>query len=152
MDSAEQALAAFDRATEVAMRTNQPGDAIDARRLAKGLLMKNGQEAKNVENFKKAYEFFNAAVKYDENDPDVHLQVAIVANRNGQPKDAIAAAEKALSLEKRDNMRAKIFYQLGYAYEQAGEKSKACSSYKKVPASDSDKANANGAMKRLKCE
>jgi len=151
MDSAEQALAAFDRAIEVAMRTNQPADAVDARRLAKSILMKNGQEAKNAKNFKSAYANFNAAVKYDENDPDVRLQVAIAANGNEQAKEAIAAGEKALELEKRPNMIPKIHYQLGLAYEKAGNTAKACTHYKKIPAGDSDKANAVNAVKRLKC-
>jgi tetratricopeptide (TPR) repeat protein len=152
LDSAEQALASFDKAIEIAMRTNQPADAVDARRLAKSILMKSGQDAKDAEDFKKAYECFNTAVKYDENDPDVRLQVAIVANRSAQAQEAIAAGEKALELEKRDNMKAKIYYQLGYAYEQAGNAAKACANYKKVPAGDSDKTNADGAIKRLKCQ
>jgi len=152
MDSTEQALAAFDRTIEVAMRTNQPADANDARQAAKNMLLKNGQEAKDANNWQKAYEHFSSAVKYAENDPDVRLQVAITANRNGRAKDAVAAGEKALELEKRPNMIPKVHYQLGYAYEQVGNTAKACTHYKKIPAGDSDKANADGAIKRLKCQ
>ncbi|MGL4364548.1 MAG: tetratricopeptide repeat protein [Bacteroidales bacterium] len=152
IDSIDNALIAFDKTMEIAMRTNQPSDANEARKAAKNLLLKRGQEAKDNKQFADAYNNFNAAVKYDENDPDVRLQVTIAANNNSQWEDAITAGETALTLEKRDNMRAKIFYQLAYAFEQQGNTQKACENYKQVPASDSDKTNADGAIKRLKCQ
>ncbi|MGL5912855.1 MAG: tetratricopeptide repeat protein, partial [Bacteroidales bacterium] len=152
IDSVNSALIAFDKTMDVARRSNKPSDANEARKAAKNILLKKGQEAKDNKQFAEAYNSFNAAAKYDENDPDVRLQVTIAANNNSQWQEAIEAGEIALTLEKRDNMRAKIFYQLAYAYEQKGDSQKACENYKQVPATDSDKANADGAIKRLKCQ
>ena len=147
----EEALTAFDRTMEVAMRTNQPEDVNNARTAAKNLLLRNGQEAKDANNWQLALEYFSNAVKYDENDPDVRLQIAIAANNVGNAREAIAAGEKALELERRPSMIANIHFQLGYAHELNSNTARACEFYRRIPAGDSNRAGAEGAIRRLGC-
>jgi tetratricopeptide (TPR) repeat protein len=152
MDSLDKALENYDKTMEVALRTNKPGDASEARKAATNYLLMKGQEAKDANNFEAAFQYFTQAVKYDENNPDIRLQVAIAGNSIKKFKEAIEAGEKALAIEKRPNILAKVNYQLAFAYEGAGQEAKACEYYKKVPKTDSDKVNADNAIKRLMCK
>jgi superkiller protein 3 len=151
MDSVDSALEAYSKVMDISMRTNKPADANEARKAATNLLISKGNSAKEASKFEAALDFFTAASKYSESNPDIYLQIAVVANNAKKYSEAVAAGEKALTLEKRANVLAQINYQLGFAYEGAGNNFKACESYKKIPANDSNKENANNGIKRLKC-
>jgi tetratricopeptide (TPR) repeat protein len=151
MDSVNLALESYDKTMDVAMRTNNPAGASEARKAATNLLLAKGQNAKDANDYNAALGYFTNASKYSENNPDIYLQIAVAANSVKKYSEAATAGEKALTLEKRANVQALIHYQLGFAYEGAGNNIKACENYRQILVGDNNKENANNGLKRLKC-
>jgi hypothetical protein len=95
-------------------------------------------------------------LKYDEKNTEGYLQMAIVSNFARNYKNAVAAAQKGLEIEKRALYSAQLAYQLAYAYEHSAYSTpeKACEYYQKAAATTDNiiKQTSKDAMKRMRCK
>jgi len=92
----------------------------------------NTQAGKAIQagNFKKAIDMMEIGLSYGECNAQAYFFGAVAYNNLSQWQNAIEFCTKAIAKEKKS--KSNIYFELGRAYEGAGNKSKACSSYKNV--------------------
>jgi tetratricopeptide (TPR) repeat protein len=153
--NAQEGLNFYKRAMRIASVQNKPLEAAEARKAATSYLLSLGQDAKSAGNYDAAYKNFAMLTKFDPSSAEGYLQMAIAANYGKKYKDAIAAAETGITIEKRMLQTAQLSYQLAYAYElnHASSRAKACEYYQKAVSTtdESIRQNSNNARRRLKC-
>jgi len=89
-----------------------------------------GGKALQASNFKKAVDMLNTGFAYKAGNAQSYYFAAIAYNGLSQWQKAIEAGNKSISLEKKSKSNA--YFEIAKAYEGAGNKAKACSSYKNV--------------------
>ncbi|GHT68679.1 hypothetical protein FACS189452_08760 [Bacteroidia bacterium] len=156
LENYEKALEYYEQTVKVAIERKKPADAAEARKAAINYLLAAGQEAKNQKYYDGAYKYFSYVTKFDDKNTEGYLQMAIVSNYAAKYKDAIAAAQKGIELEKRTVQSAQFVYQLAFAYEQntPPKPKEACEYYQKAMATTDViiKQNAKDACRRLRCK
>ena len=155
LNNAQEALKFYEKAIQAAAAQNKPADAAQARKAASSYLFSLGQDAKDSRHYDRAYKYFAMLPKFDPQNGEAYLQMAISANYGKKYGDAIAAAQKGIEVEKRMLQTSQIAYQLAYAHEQNAPESpdKACEYYQKsaVSTDDETRQNSKDAIRRLRC-
>lgn len=118
----------FDQAIAVANKTNKGQIARRATEAAHDELLFRGAKSIESKQYDNAIEMLNLAITYDAESSDAYYRLAEAYNKKADYNSAIENANKALSLEtggKTD--KAKIYFELGLAYQAKGQKAQACS-------------------------
>lgn len=89
-----------------------------------------GGKALQASNFKKAVNMLNTGFAYKAGNAQAYYFATIAYNGLSQWQKAIDAGNKSVSLEKKS--KSNTYFEIAKAYEGAGNKAQACSSYKNV--------------------
>jgi len=120
----------FDQAIEVGQKTNDNQIVSRANNAARDELVYRGATAIEEKNFSRAKELLNRALKYDSSSADAHYRLAQAYNKTQDWQQAVDHSEEALGLETGGRTdKAKIYFELGTAYQGLGQKENACGAY-----------------------
>ncbi len=108
-----------------------------------------GGKAIQASKFQKAIEMLNIGFSYKNGNAQAYYFATIAYNGLAQWQKAIEAANSSISLEKKSTSN--IYFELAKAYEGAGNKTQACSSYKKVIDGPNLEAAKHKVTVELKC-
>ncbi|MFN1834113.1 tetratricopeptide repeat protein [Balneola sp. MJW-20] len=125
-----QVLQWYDKAIEVADRTNQAQVSRRATESAHDNLLYRGVKEMEAGNHRDALELLQTGLSYDSGSADIHYRIAEVSNKMAQYDTAIKHAIQSLDLENGGRTdKAKIYFELGFAYQAKGDKAKACDAF-----------------------
>jgi len=120
----------YDRAITIGEQFN---DAQTVQRAKNGMrdeLIYQGVQAKDNRQFTRAVELLERVASYDNASADANYRLAEVQNMRQNWDSAIRYANRALELERGSVVdRAKIYFELGVAYQGKGDVSRACEAY-----------------------
>lgn len=126
----ENALTYFDRAIAVAEQTRDTDIGTRATQAARNFLLLRGVDAMENNRYRPATQLLRQALEYDNDSAEVHYRLAEVLNKQALWSNAIEHANRALQLEQGGRTdRAKIYFELGYAYKNQGNESAACDAF-----------------------
>jgi tetratricopeptide (TPR) repeat protein len=126
----DNALSYFDRAIQVAEQTRDTEIGTRATQAARNFLLLRGVDQMENNRFRPATQLLRQALEYDNDSSEVHYRLAEVYNKQALWANAIEHANRALQLEQGGRTdRAKIYFELGYAYKNQGNESAACDAF-----------------------
>ncbi|TNE70891.1 tetratricopeptide repeat protein [bacterium] len=132
-DEMEKSLEFFDKAIEIGLASNDKTAAHEAEDAARDMLLVKAVKQTESKRFDSAIELLNKAINYDNESANVYYRLAEAYNKKSITDLAIEYANKALQFEKGGKTdRAKIWYELGYAYKLKGNKSAACEAFEQA--------------------
>lgn len=143
---------AMDMAIETALMTDDEQIMQTAGSTARDFFLVRAVRAKGENDFGQAIEFISASLSYDEAFPETHFLLATIYNEQSRYQDAVNSAQRAIELFNgtRDET-AKIYFELGKAYEGLGDTTRACAAYNEA-AHGNYEASAKYQMEHvLKC-
>lgn len=149
----DQAMEWYDRAIEVAERTNDARTLQSARNSARDELIFRAVNLAENRSFNRAIELLNRVERYDSESADAHYRLAEIYNERGNWDNALRHAQRSLELEAGGvTDKAKIYFELGTAYKGKGEVANACSAFENARYGEfTDPANFELQFE-LKCE
>jgi len=132
-DNVEAALENFDKAIEIGLATRDNNSARQAEQAARDYLVYIGSKQIEAKSFNKAIELLNKAIQYDNEFADTYYRLSEANNKKAVFDLAVEYANKALQYEKGGKTdRAKIWFELGYAYKNQGNVNAACEAYEQA--------------------
>lgn len=147
-----ESIAELDKARQIGESTGRSSISRKATRKAAEYLIYWGTTAIEKENYTEAENYLSQAVIYDAENSDAYYRMAELANKRGNYDTAIDNANTALEFEKGSKTaKAKIYFELGLAYQFKGQKDSACDAFKNA-SFGSFKASAEHKIEHeLKC-
>jgi len=151
-DDINEALRWFDQAIAVADKTNKGQISRQATNAAHDELLYRGSKLIETKQYSDAIDLLKLATEYDSESADVYYRLAEAYNKQSKYDSAISNAKLALQHENGGKTdKAKIYFEMGFAYQMKGVKSDACSAYTNA-AFGSFKGPAEHSMEfELKC-
>lgn len=126
----EKAMEMYDKAIEMAINTNDSVIERKATEAARDFLVYRGANNVKDKQFETAIELLERALEYDNESEDAYFWLASVYNNMSRWDAAIEHANSALKFETGSKTdRAKIYFELGMALKQKGNKSGACDAF-----------------------
>jgi len=152
-DDINEVIRWFDQAIAVADKTNKGQIARQAKNAAHDELLFRGSKLIETKDYNDAIELLKLATEYDAESSDVYYRLAEAYNKQSKYDLAIQNAKTALKYEKGGKTdKAKVYFEMGFAYQMKGSKADACSAYTNA-AFGSFSAPAKHSMEyELKCE
>ncbi len=143
----------FDQAIQVAEQTNKGQIARKASEAAHDELLFRGSKMIEAKQYDRAIELLNLATTYDEESADAYYRLAEAFNKKSSYDSAISNANKAIGFENGGKTDfAKIYFELGFAYQAKGNTAEACKAFSEATYG-SFKSPAEHKMEfELKCE
>jgi len=132
LEDADNFKQAMDKAIETALLTDEKQILETAESTARDFFLVRAARAKGENNITQAIEFLTTSLSYDQTFPETHYLLATIHNEQSRYQDAINSAQRAIELSNggsRDET-AKIYFELGQAYEGLANTSQACAAYK----------------------
>lgn len=114
--------------------------------------MSKGVAAKQAGKMSVALTNYQSALKYDEKNADLYLQLASVYNASEKWADAAAAAAKGVALAEAEDAKYGFYYETGIALAGQGKAADACASFKKVKSGNYLESAKYQIEQVLKCE
>ncbi len=149
----EDVIGMFDKAIEVAEENNESDIASRAQGAAHDELVYRGANATEDEDLDRAKELLNRALEYDSSSASAHYRLAEAYNKSQDWDQAIEHANEALGFESGGRSdKAKIYFELGVAYQGLGEKEDACSAYGNAAYGDFKSPAEHEMEHELECE
>lgn len=151
-DDINDALRWFDQAIAVADKTNKAQIARQAKQAAHDELLFRGSKLIETRNYSDAIDLLKLGTEYDSESADIYYRLAEAYNKQSKYDLALTNAKTALTHENGGKTdKAKIYFEMGFAYQMKGSKSDACSAYTNA-SFGSFKAPAEHSMEfELKC-
>lgn len=126
----KRSMELFDQAIEVGEKTNDSQIVSRATNAARDELVYRGATATENKNFSRAKELLNRALEYDSTSADAHYRLAQAYNKTQDWQEAVQHSKEALGLETGGRTdKAKIYFELGTAYQGLGQKENACGAF-----------------------
>lgn len=149
----DQMLPLLDKAIEVGNQTNNSSVVRRATQKAAQELVYRGSLSIQDENYQVALDLLNRSLNYDDTNPNAYYRLSEAHNKLSNWDQALSFAQQALDYEQGGRTElAKIYFELGIAYQAKGNKDDACSSFENA-AYGSFKSSAEHKMEyELKCE
>ncbi|WP_018126182.1 tetratricopeptide repeat protein [Balneola vulgaris] len=120
----------FDQAIAIGEQTNQGKVVRRTNQAAHDELLFRGAKSIEAKSYAKAIELLKLALTYESESADVHYRLAEAYNKRSEFDKAIASANQALEFENGGKTdRAKIYFELGLAYQSKSQKAEACKAY-----------------------
>lgn len=149
----ERSIDLFDQAIEVAQENNDSDLVTRAQEAARDELVYRGAKATEEKNYSRAKELLNRALEYDSGSADAHYRLAEAYNKTQDWNEAISHAKEALGLEGGGRTdKAKIYFELGTAYQGLGRKEDACNAYGNAAYGDFKSPAEHEMEYELECE
>lgn len=141
------------KSAEVAKANNDSKYYENTIKLAGDYFLKKGNDAKKAEKYSDAEKNLKNSLEFDSDDPKAYYLLTQVYNAQKKWDSAIEAANKTLEYEKdTPEDKAKAYYELGNAYKNKGDKTNACSAYKKSAVGPFKESAEYIVKNDLKCE
>ncbi len=152
-DDLDGIISWFDRAIAVGEQVNDGGVVRQATESAHAELLFRGSKLIEQGQNTGAIELLQRSLEYDNASSDSYYRLAEASNKLGSRDNAINFATQALNYEQGGNTdKAKIYFELGIAYQAKNDKGQACSALKSA-SYGSFKAPSEHKMEfELKCE
>lgn len=130
LEDTEKFRESMDKAIEAGLTTDEEQIAQTAESTARDYFLVRAVRAKGEQQNDLALELLNASLNYDRSFPETHFLMAATYNEKSQFQNAVNSALKAIELAG-DNREetAKMYFELGKAYEGLGNTVQACSAY-----------------------
>lgn len=129
-DDVNDALRWFDQAIVVADKTNKAQISRKAKEAAHDELLFRGSKLIESKQYSDAIDLLKLATEYDAESADVYYRLAEAYNKQSKYDSAISNAKTALQYENGGKTdKAKIYFEMGFAYQMKGVKTDACSAY-----------------------
>ena len=149
-DDMQNMMASMDKVIELGASNTKAAKTVKkAKATASRALVNAGAKEIQREHGKKAVEYINMSFKYAPGNANAYYYLLIANNKTKNWNSAIAAGEKAITLETGD--KGDIYFAIGQAYEGKGDATNACSAYKKVTTGDNVEAAKYQMTQVLKC-
>ncbi len=143
----------LDKGIEVSASANDNKNLERIRKVGRDYYLKTGVSEKEAGNYDNAVKYLLQSINYEKENATTHYILATVYNEQSQWDNAVASAEKALEYESdQHNEEAKIYYELGKAYKEKGDKSAACDAFKKSAVGPYEEAAKYEIEHVLKCD
>ena len=143
----------MDQAINIGLAVNDEDIVEKAQEKTAGELVGKGVQATENKNWTAARNHLERALNYNSESSDAHFRMAEMLNKRNQYSEALNHAKKALDLESGGKSeKAKIYFELGLAYQGLGNKSASCNALDNA-AYGSFKSSAEHKMEfELKCK
>jgi len=154
MNNYETGLATLDKTIEVGTTANKMEEVASAKKMACSISLMNAGLEQKKENFANCYKYATQALKYDDQNVDAFLKIAISSNKLSKFDEAIENINKALPLieAKDDATKAPYYFALAEAYVGKKDNTSACGAYKKAAFGVYKDAADYQVTKVLKCK
>lgn len=120
----------YDQAITVGEAVNDNKVVNSAKKSAQDELLYRGVKASEGKRYADAVELLDWALTYNEESASVHYRLAEVYNKQSKADQAIEHANKALEFERGGKTdHAKIYFELGLAYQTKDNKNEACKAF-----------------------
>jgi len=149
----DQFVANMDQAINIGLAINDEDIVEKAQEKTAAELIARGVEAMKNKNWSASQNNLNKALNYNPESADAHYRMAEMLNKRNNYSEAANHAQKALDLESGGKSeKAKIYFELGLAYQGMGNKSASCNALDNA-AYGSFKSSAEHKMEfELKCK
>ncbi len=129
-DDLENMLYWYDQAIMVGEKVNDAKVVNSSKNSAHDELLYRGVKSTESKKYSEAVELFDLALTYEEESASVHYRLAEVYNKQAKADLAIKHANEALKYERGGKTdQAKIYFELGMAYQTKDNKSEACKAF-----------------------
>jgi tetratricopeptide (TPR) repeat protein len=130
LEDTENFSQAMDRAIETALSTGEEQIAQTAASTARDYFLVRAVRAKGETNYDQALQLLTSSLNYDETFPESHFLLSAIYNEQSRYQDAVNSARRALELAGGNReTTAKMYFELGKAYEGLGNSGEACKAY-----------------------
>ncbi len=120
----------MDMAIETALMANDEQIMQTAESTARDFFLVRAVRAKGEANYDRAVDLLTTSLAYDQEFAETHFLMATIYNEQRRFQDAVNSAERAIDLSNGTREEtAKIYFELGKAYEGLGDTSQACEAY-----------------------
>ncbi len=153
LEDTENFKRSIDRTIETALATENEQIFQTAESTARDYFLLRGIRAKGESEYERALELLKTSLEYDQSFSETHFIIASIYNEQSLFQNAVNSARRAISLtDGSQNETAKIYFELGKAYEGLGNSEQACDAYKNA-AHGQYEASAKYQMEHiLKCQ
>ncbi|HKJ33462.1 MAG TPA: tetratricopeptide repeat protein [Balneolales bacterium] len=147
------ALKMWDQAISIGKKADDGVTVRHAKQAASGFLVYKGANASQHKHYSEGIKLLKKSLNYNNTNPNAYYRLAQAYNNIEKYHEAIQNAKTALKYEKGGKTdKAKIWFELGSAYQKLNDKDQACKAFQNS-AYGSFKASADHAMKyELKCK
>lgn len=143
----------FDRAIAVGEQVNDGGVVRQATESAHAELLFRGSKSIEQGQNTGAIELLRRSLDYNSGSSDSYYRLAEASNKLGNRDDAITYANQALNYEQGGNTdKAKIYFELGVAYQAKNDKGQACDALKSASYGSFRAPSEHKMEFELKCE
>lgn len=133
LEDAENFREAMDMAIQTGIMTDEDQIVQTAETTARDFFLVRAARAKSEGNLDLTLEHLTASLAYDQSFPETHFLLAGTYNEQSRFQDAVNSARRALDLLNGNRGEtAKVYFELGKAYEGLGNTSQACAAYKEA--------------------
>ncbi len=130
LEDVEKFREAMDMAIENALITEEEQIMQTAESTARDFFLVRAVRAKQENNLQRAIDLISSSLTYDETFPETHFLLATIYNEQSRYQDAVDSAQRAIDLFNGNKEEtAKIYFELGRAYEGLGDTARACAAY-----------------------
>ncbi len=149
----EQYLQWIDRAIQVAEQNGDNALINKASENAEDELIYQGVQQADQKRYDAAINLVNQALEYNPSSADAHYRLAEIYNKRSNWSRAIEHARKALEFESGGVVdKAKIYFELGTAYQGNGQKNQACGAFEDAAHGEFKDPSLHKMEHELKCE
>ncbi len=143
----------IDRAIQIGEQTGDSRTVESAKKNAVEELIYQGVQHADNRRFDRAISLLNNALNYDSQSADAHYRLAEVYNKRSNWTRAIEHSRKALEFETGGVIdRAKIYFELGTAYQGNGQQTQACNAFEEAAHGEFRDPSLHKMEHELKCE
>lgn len=143
----------IDRAIQVGEQVGDNSIVEKAKSNAAEELIYQGVQQADQRRFDAAINLINRALQYDSSSSDSHYRLAEVYNKRSNWGRALEHAQQALQFESGGVVdKAKIYFELGTAYQGSGQKTQACNAFEEAAHGEFRDPALHKMEHELKCE
>jgi len=143
----------IDRAIQIAEQNGDNATINKASANAEEELIYQGVQQADQRRFDTAINLMNRALEYNPNSADAHYRLAEVYNKRSNWSKAIEHARQSLQFESGGVVdKAKIYFELGTAYQGNGQKNQACDAFENAAHGEFKDPALHKMEFELKCE
>lgn len=148
----DEALSYFDLAIQIGTQSGETDIVSRSTNAARNFLLVRGVDSMENNRTRPATQLLRQALEYDDQSSEVHYRLAEVYNKQTMWSNAIEHANSSLQLEQGGRTdRAKIYFELGYAFKNQGNESAACDAFSNAAFGSFRNAAEHSMEHELKC-
>lgn len=153
LDSLDKALKTWDKAIQLGLAQNDNQIVRKTEKAAHDELVYRGVQKMENKKYDESISLLEKALEYNNESEDAYFRLAEVYNKQARWDLAISHANKSLKYESGSKTdRAKIYYELGLALKNKGNKSAACDAFSQAAYGSFQQSAEHEMEYELKCD